>query len=388
MKVAVLVSGGVDSAVALRLLKEQGHDVTAYYLKIWLEDELAYLGDCPWEEDLSYVHAICEQADVPLKIINLQKEYHEKVVGYAIGEIKTGRTPNPDIFCNKLIKFGAFLDHIDARYDKIASGHYAQIKEQDGVFKLMRAPDPIKDQTYFLSSLTQDQLSRLMFPIGHLEKSEVRALANQYDLPNKDRKDSQGICFLGTIKFRDFIKHNVGTQKGDIIEVETGTKMGEHEGFWFYTIGQRSGIGLSGGPWYVVSKDTAQNIVYISRHYYAEDKKRDKLTIGSFNPTAGMSLEDIMAPRYNADSVTRVEVNNNSISVNSSRVILSNAKNCIEGPLKVKLRHGPDLVDCAIKLISDKSATITLAEDDQGIAPGQFAVLYSGQLCLGSGVIE
>ncbi len=350
MKVAVLVSGGVDSSVALRLLKEQGHDVTAYYLKIWLEDELAYLGDCPWEQDLAYVRQVCEQGGVPLKIINLQKEYHEKVVGYAIGEIKAGRTPNPDIFCNKLIKFGAFLDHIDGSYDKIASGHYAQLKEENGVFKLMRAPDPIKDQTYFLSGLSQEQLSCLIFPIGHLQKFEVRALAQKYDLPNKDRKDSQGICFLGKIKFRDFIKHNVGTQTGDIIEAETGKKLGEHEGFWFYTIGQRSGIGLSGGPWYVVSKDIDENIVYVSGEYYSDDKKRDRVTISDFNPTAGIALDEIK--------------------------VLDN--------LQVKLRHGEHMTDCSF----EEGSTIKLAEQDQGIAAGQFAVLYSDDICLGSGVIS
>ncbi|MEX2437826.1 MAG: tRNA 2-thiouridine(34) synthase MnmA, partial [Candidatus Babeliales bacterium] len=338
MKIAVLVSGGVDSAVALNLLKEQGHDLTAYYLKIWLEDELAYLGQCPWDEDLAFVRAVCEQAGVPLKIITLQKEYYDRVVGYAIAEIQAGRTPNPDIFCNKRVKFGSFFDHIDASYDAVATGHYAHIMHENGVFKLATAPDTIKDQTYFLSGLSQEQLSRIVFPLGKLTKKEVRQLAQAYNLANKDRKDSQGICFLGKIKFRDFIKHNVGTQAGVIIELETGATLGEHEGFWFYTIGQRSGLGLAGGPWYVVSKDPQKNIVFISRNYYTDEKLRDTVPIAQFNPTAGMNLQEIAQ--------------------------LSD--------LKVKLRHGPHMVDCAIASCDADCAIIKLSEHDQGIAPGQF----------------
>src|SRR5579871_1845652 len=275
MKIAVLVSGGVDSSVALKLLKDQGHDVTAFYIKIWLEDELSYLGNCPWEEDLSYVRQVCEQLNVPLEIISMQKEYKDEVVAYTIEQVKAGRTPNPDILCNQRSKFGLFLDKIDASFEKVASGHYAQVREKDGIIELFQSPDPIKDQTYFLSHLNQKQLQRVLFPIGHLQKSELRALAHTFNLPNKDRPDSQGICFLGMFKFSDFIKHHLGTQQGNLIESETGKIMGHHDGFWFYTIGQRQGIRLGGGPWYVVAKDCVQNIVYISRNYYDSDKQRD-----------------------------------------------------------------------------------------------------------------
>ena len=244
MKVAVLVSGGVDSSVALQLLKSQGYDVTAFYLKIWLEDELSYLGDCPWENDLSFVKQVCEQLDVPLEVVSLQKEYKDEVVAYTIAEVKAGRTPNPDILCNQRIKFGLFLDKIDPSFEKIASGHYAQVCVKDGIVELLQSPDPIKDQTYFLSHLSQQQLKRVMFPIGHMQKSELRALAHEFNLPNKDRKDSQGICFLGKFKFSDFIRHHLGMQTGKMIESETGTVMGNHDGFWFYTIGQRQGLGL------------------------------------------------------------------------------------------------------------------------------------------------
>ena len=165
MKVAVLLSGGVDSSVALRLLKEQGHEITAFYLKIWLQDEFSFLGECPWEEDLRFARGVCEQVNIPLEVISLQTEYWNNVVSYTIEEIKEGRTPNPDIFCNSLIKFGEFYDKIDPSYEKVASGHYARVEEINRKYFLKTSPDPIKDQTYFLTYLTQRQLQRALFPI-------------------------------------------------------------------------------------------------------------------------------------------------------------------------------------------------------------------------------
>ncbi len=349
MKIAVLVSGGVDSSVALKLLKDQGHDVTAFYLKIWLEDELAYLGDCPWEQDLAYVRSVCEQLQVPLKIISLQKEYWQEVVSYTMKEIKDGRTPNPDILCNSRIKFGMFFNHIDDSFDKVATGHYAQVIEKESLFYLHRAPDPIKDQTYFLSYLTQAQLSRALFPIGHLHKEQVRALAHQFNLPNKDRKDSQGICFLGKLKFSEFIEHHVGQNPGDLIEYETGKKLGTHKGFWFHTIGQRQGSGLAGGPWYVVDKDSHANRVFLSRNYFSSDKKRNSFIVSNCNWVSGV-------PTKHA--------------------------------LQIKIRHGKQLYDGTVVVLSDGRWQVTLAQDDQGIAPGQFAVFYDGSECLGSGIIS
>lgn len=350
MKIAVLVSGGVDSSVGLRLLKDQGHELTAFYLKIWLEDELSYLGDCPWEEDLSYVRAVCEQAGVPLKVVSLQKEYWDEVVSYTMAEIKAGRTPNPDVLCNQRIKFGMFFNHIDDSFDKVATGHYAQVLEMDGDNQLHRAPDPIKDQTYFLSYLNKVQLDRALFPIGHLHKDEVRALAQKYNLPNKERKDSQGICFLGKLKFNDFIKFHVGENPGDMIEYETGKKLGTHKGFWFHTIGQRQGSGLAGGPWYVVAKDPIFNIVYFSRNYYSEDKKRNTFVVSNCNWLSGV------AP-------TKTD-------------------------LQVKIRHGKHIYNCTVIQLSDSDWQVTLTQDDQGIAAGQFAVFYDGTQCLGAGIIQ
>jgi tRNA (5-methylaminomethyl-2-thiouridylate)-methyltransferase len=362
MKIAVLVSGGVDSSVALRILKDQGHDLTAFYLKIWLEDELSYLGQCPWEQDLAFVRQVCEQNEVPLQIVSLQKEYWDQVVSYTMGEIKAGRTPNPDILCNQRIKFGMFFNHIDDSFEKVATGHYAQVlqdastdalqynRDGDRHYRLLKAPDPIKDQTYFLAYLSQAQLSRALFPIGHLHKDQVRQLAQKYNLANKERKDSQGICFLGQLKFNDFIKHHVGERPGDIIEFETGKKLGSHKGFWFHTIGQRQGSGLAGGPWYVVKKDSEANIVYMSRDYYSFDKQRNSFIVSRCNWLSGV------AP--------------------------------VKNELHVKIRHGKQLHNCTLAVLQDGRWQITLAHDDQGIAPGQFAVFYDDQECLGAGIIE
>jgi tRNA-specific 2-thiouridylase len=348
MKIAVLLSGGVDSSVALRLLKEQGHDITAFYLKIWLQDEFAFLGDCPWEEDLKFAREVCSQVNVPLEVLPLQNEYWDTVVKYTIEEVKEGRTPNPDIFCNSLIKFGQFYDKIDSTYEKVASGHYAWIDEEKGKFLLKRSPDPVKDQTYFLAYLTQQQLSRALFPIGKYEKTNIREHAHKYKLPNMDRKDSQGICFLGQVKFKEFIKHHLGEIEGEIIDIDSGKVMGKHPGYYYFTIGQRSGLGLGGGPWYVVKKDVKNNLVYIS----TEDKsvrERDEFKVGKFN-------------WISADLPHKKE-------------------------LKIKIRHGVNLYDCMVIWMDDSKAYVKLDKPDKGIAAGQFAVFYDDEVCLGGGVI-
>ncbi len=349
---AVLVSGGVDSAVALRSLQEQGHEVTAFYLKIWLEDELSHLGNCPWQEDLSYVKAVCDQAKVPLEVVSLQREYWQDVVSYVLSEIKSGRTPNPDIMCNQRIKFGAFERVLGLGFEKIATGHYAQVLKEGTDYKLYRSPDDLKDQTYFLSYLSQTQLARAFFPIGHMTKTQVREKARELNLPNKDRKDSQGICFLGKIKFSDFIRYHVGVQKGMLLEYETGKHLGEHEGFWYYTIGQRQGIRLSGGPWYVVLKDSSSNTVYISKQYYSPEKERKNLVVKDVNWIPG-------APTLPA---------------------------CVG----VKMRHGPHIQRGTLGRIehSISDLALVLDERDQGISEGQFAVFYDGMRCMGGGVIK
>lgn len=351
MKCAVLLSGGVDSSVALALLKAQGVDVTAFYLKIWLEDELSFLGDCPWQEDLSFVEAVCKQQGVPFEVVPLQRAYWDRVVSHTIAEIRAGRTPNPDILCNQRVKFGAFFDVIGSNFDRVATGHYARVARSDGLTHLMMSPDPIKDQTYFLSFLSQAQLSRAAFPIGDCPKTRVRELAEQFDLPTKSRKDSQGICFLGKISFNDFISYHLGEKLGDLIEFETGKRVGEHKGFWFYTIGQRQGIGLSGGPWYVVAKDTTDNTVFISRSYYAPDKIRNSCIIGGCNWITG-------------------EIP-------------------VDQPVQVKLRHGPYQYRAQLAAVGlDRYSVELLDDNSHGIATGQYVVVYRGAECLGGGVIE
>lgn len=354
MKISVLLSGGVDSSVALALLKSQGYDITAYYLKIWLEDELSFLGECPWDEDLKNARAVCEKFDVKLEILNLQKEYLDTVVEYTIKELKAGRTPSPDIFCNKQVKFGAFLKYTTHLYDKVATGHYARIEEtnDNGVnkFLLKTAPDKVKDQTYFLTYLNQEQLSKIWFPIGNYTKKEVRQLAEDFDLPNKNRPDSQGICFLGKIKFSDFVKFHLGEQIGDIIDIDTNKKLGNHKGYWFHTIGQRQGLGLSGGPWYVVKKDLDNNIVYVSNGNTILEKHRNELIVADLNWI-------------------------DKVPTDSSN-------------LKIKLRHGPKVADCEIFHLADGKLSVKMKEYDQGIAQGQFAIFYDGEYCLGGGVID
>lgn len=349
MKIAVLASGGVDSSVVLKLLQGQGHDVTAFYLKIWLEEELSFLGDCPWEDDLAYLRDICEKNTIPLQIIPLQKEYHDEVVGYAIEEIKAGRTPNSDLMCNSKVKFGKFYEKISSEFDLVASGHYADKQIIDGVHYLKKAKDTFKDQTYFLAHLSQEQLKRAIFPLGPYFKSEVRQLAQQFNLPNQSRKDSQGICFLGKIKYNDFVKHHLGEFPGDFINADNGLKVGQHKGYWFHTIGQRKGIELSGGPWYVVKKDLGTNTVYISNSYH-------QLPRNSFN------IEKI-----------------HWISGTPNEHQLAN--------LQVKIRHGENLYDCSLVNLNQNSAYVQIAGNDQGFAPGQFAVFYSDQICLGAATI-
>ena len=350
MAVAVLLSGGVDSSVALRLLKQQdNHDLRAFYLKIWLEDDLAFLGECPWEADLGFARAVCEQVGVPLEIVSLQSEYREAVVEHALGELRAGRTPSPDILCNQRIKFGIFLDRIGPEYEKVASGHYAAIQSGAGAFRLRRGVDPVKDQTYFLSNLGQHQLARACFPIGHLHKIEVRDLAARFDLPTRDRPDSQGICFLGKISYRDFVRFHLGEQPGDIVEYETGKKLGRHLGPWFHTIGQRHGLGLSGGPWYVVAKDMERNIVHVSHGERHERWSRSRFTVGRINWIGGKP----------------------------------------DSPgLQVKIRHGPDTPACTVEFVGSGRVHVALVRPDAGVAPGQHAVFYDGETCLGGGVIE
>jgi tRNA (5-methylaminomethyl-2-thiouridylate)-methyltransferase len=355
--------------VALRLAKEQGHAVTAFYLKIWLQDELSFLGDCPWEEDLGFVRAVCEQANVPLKVVSLQQEYQDRVVDHALRELKLGRTPSPDILCNERVKFGLFTERIDSGFEKIVSGHYAQIEPQDDGYVLKRSPDPIKDQTYFLSRLRQDQLRRLWFPIGHLTKSQVRSLAQEFELPNRNRKDSQGICFLGKIQYTEFVKYHLGQKSGSIVDVVTGKVLGVHEGAWFFTIGQREGLGLGAGPWYVVQKNLDSNTVYVAHRDEREPYGCKRFVVGDVHWILNEPCDGEM-------ELASLEMwKEETTRPSTSR-------------LQTKLRHTPHLEDCSIRRLPNGQWQVTLTNADFGVASGQSAVFYEDDICLGSGVIE
>lgn len=376
MKIAVLLSGGVDSSVALALLKKAGHrDITAFYLKIWLEDDMAYMGSCPWEEDLSYARAVCESMDVPLEVIPLQTQYYQRVVSYALEELRKGNTPSPDIFCNERVKFGAFFEEVGDRFDKVATGHYGRIDwlpmggdrgldpmdplagKGEGRWRLLRAPDPVKDQSYFLSHLDQSRLSRIVFPVGNFLKGQVRKLAAEWELANRNRPDSQGICFLGKIKYPDFVRYYLGEKEGPIVNADTGDVLGTHKGTWFHTTGQRTGLGLGNGPWYVRAADRERNIIYAGHQVALQAALRTRLSAHDFRWTAGAAPEDL---------VRGMEVR-----------------------LKAKLRHGPQLVDCTVRSQEGRGdrVEVVLDQGDPGVAPGQFCVLYRGEECLGSGTI-
>ena len=357
-RIAVLLSGGVDSALALALLHEAGHQLTAFYLKIWLEEELAFLGECPWEEDLGYARAVCEQFQVPLVVVPFQSEYQAAVVEYVLAALRAGHTPSPDLLCNRAIKFGAFVDQIGAAYDAVASGHYARLATTaDGRRQLLRGVDPAKDQSYFLAYLRGEQLRRLRFPLGGLHKRQVRALARERELAPSNRRDSQGICFLGKLSYPAFVRANLGERPGPIRELAGGALLGTHRGHWFHTIGQRQGLGLGDGPWYVVAKDVAANTVYVAHEATAAAPSSVLLTgCNWIEPVA-------QTPRHDTSLLVRIRHG--------------------DRPRPCRLRAAPEAAPDALRLQFD--------EPQPGIASGQFAVLYGGAggaVCYGAGVMQ
>jgi tRNA (5-methylaminomethyl-2-thiouridylate)-methyltransferase len=351
MEIAALVSGGVDSSVTIPLLKEKGVDPVIFYITIGMEDEPGYV-DCPSEEDIEITTFIAKKYGCCMEVIDLQKEYWESVVAYTIDAVKKGLTPNPDVMCNRMIKFGAFEEGYGKQFDKISTGHYATVIENEKGFFLGTAVDPVKDQTYFLARITYQQLSKLMFPIGSLQKHEVRRLAEEMRLPSAQRPDSQGICFLGKINYNDFIRRYTGEKEGSIVELETGKILGRHKGFWFHTIGQRKGLGLSQGPWFVVKKDVDENIVYVSNGY---------------DPIA----------QY-AESIDLLDV----------QLLHPNFQLAEGMDVRFKIRHQPDFNLGKIGMV-DGQLSIRSARPISGVAPGQFGVIYDAvePICLGSGVI-
>jgi tRNA-specific 2-thiouridylase len=288
-KIYVALSGGVDSSVVAALLVERGYDVTGVYMKNWSNNN-GISDTCPWEEDVAEVEKVANHLGIPWKVYNFEKEYKERILNYFFHEYKVGRTPNPDILCNNLVKFDLFAKKVFAEgATHVATGHYARRQgtqgfpwEQTGELGLYTAIDSTKDQCYFLQRLSKEQLENALFPLGGLYKSEVRVLAKQFNLPNALRKDSQGICFIGDIDVKDFIRKNLQTNPGDIIDTDSGKIVGKHQGLWFYTIGQRQGIEIasSGEPYFVVGKNAVNNQLEIARghEHHLLRKKIIKIT--------------------------------------------------------------------------------------------------------------
>ena len=356
MNVAALVSGGVDSSVVVHLLKEQGITPDIFYIRIGMEDEEGYI-DCPAEEDIEITSFIARKYGCRFQEVNLHKEYWDNVVAYTIDSVRRGLTPNPDVMCNKLIKFGAFEQRWGKDYDRTATGHYATIAQVDGTPFLATAKDPIKDQTDFLSQLDFGQISKLMFPIGHLMKSEVRDIAHTAHLPSADRKDSQGICFLGKINYNDFLRRYLGEREGQIVELETGRILGTHRGYWFHTIGQRKGLLLSGGPWFVVKKDIEQNILYVSQGYDPDAQYGKDINLLGFHYLSADLWSGIL------DSGQPVDV-------------------------QFKIRHTPDFASGRL-VRTPEGYCIHSDVRIQGIAAGQYATIYDSdaRLVVASGMI-
>jgi len=352
MNIATLLSGGVDSSVVVHLLKETGYTPTLFYIKIGMDDD--ELLHCSSEEDIEMASLIARKYGCKLEIIDLHKDYWDNVVSYTIDKVKLGLTPNPDVMCNKLIKFGVFEQRVGKDFDKTATGHYANTIEENGKVYLATAKDPVKDQTDFLAQIDSLQVSKLMFPIGNLMKNEVREIALKAELPSAKRQDSQGICFLGKVNYNDFIRRYLGEKVGPIVELETGKVLGKHNGYWFHTVGQRKGLGLSGGPWYVIKKDIAANIVYASKGFEVETQYGNEFSMRDFHFIANNPWQ------------------------NSSNEI----------DITFKIRHTPDFTPGKIVLSSD-GVHLRSTQRLQGIAPGQFGVIYDAEsrICIGSGEI-
>ncbi len=361
MKIAVLISGGVDSAVVVHKLYHEGHDLHLFYIRIGMDNGE---GDCSADEDIEMCELIARKYGLPLKVVSLHNVYWDHVMAYPLDTVKRGLTSHPDMMCNKMIKFGFFEERWGHEFDKTATGHYASVKEKDGKLYLGTAKDPVKDQTDFLAQISYDQLSHIMFPLGNLTKAEVREIAKEANLPNARRKDSQGICFLGKINYSDFIARHLGEKPGPIIDIADGKKIGTHRGYWFYTIGQRKGLGLSGGPWFVVKKNVRDNVVYVANGYATP------MQYGRLIP-----LEE---PNWITVSPFEAGPSEDGRSKHGGSVRIS-----------FKTRHSPEFHTGVLTKGRD-GLEIHSDSDVQGIAPGQFAIIYTEDrnLCFGSAMIS
>ena len=348
-KIAVLLSGGVDSSVVLYELVQHGLHPDCFYIKIGPEQEEEW--DCSSEEDLEMATAVAHRYGCKLEVIDCHKEYWDQVTKYTMDKVKAGFTPNPDVMCNRLIKFGAFHDKKGKDYDLIATGHYAQTEIINGKKWLVTSPDPVKDQTDFLAQIYDWQLKKAIFPIGHFQKDEVRVIAEREHLINAKRKDSQGICFLGKINYNDYIRKYLGENIGEVLELQTNKRIGQHKGLWFYTIGQRHGLGFGGGPWFVVKKDVNNNILYVSKGYEPSSAFKSEFGVSDFH---------FLTEEVDLSNVT------------------------------FKIRHTPEFHKARMEKINDNKYRLYSECPIHGVAPGQFCVVYDEEhhKCIGSGEIS
>ncbi|MDD2775909.1 MAG: tRNA 2-thiouridine(34) synthase MnmA [Gallionella sp.] len=354
-RVVVGMSGGVDSSVTALLLKQQGYEVIGLFMKNWEDDDNSEY--CSSRQDLLDAVSVADTIGIPIEAVNFSKEYKERVFSYFLREYQAGRTPNPDILCNAEIKFKAFLDHaMQLGADCIATGHYAQVREVDGLFQLCKAADDTKDQSYFLHRLNQAQLSKAMFPLGNVLKSEVRRIAEQHGLSNHAKKDSTGICFIGERPFREFLNRYLPTQPGDM-RTPAGEIVGQHQGLSFYTIGQRQGLGIggaknaSGEPWFVYGKDMANNRLLVVQGHDHLVLQAPRLLALESHWISGTAPE--LHHRYAA-----------------------------------KTRYRQADAPCQFVDLHEKQCTIAFEQPQWAITPGQSVVVYDGEVCLGGAIIE
>lgn len=353
LKVIVGISGGVDSSVAAALLKKQGYEVVGVFMKNW-SDSFAVIQDCPWKQDLADATAVAKKLDIPLLVFNFEQEYKRKVINYFFSEYKSGRTPNPDILCNSEIKFKLFFDKaLEMGADFIATGHYARTKLINKQTVLLKGKDTNKDQSYFLYGINHEVLKKVLFPIGEYTKPEVREMAKKMKLPTKDKKDSQGICFIGEVDLRLFLSQYIKAIPGDIIDAETKQKIGSHEGLAWYTIGQRKGIKLGGTglPLYVVDKDMKKNILYVVK--------------GTHHPYL-----------YKSD-----------LQVEKINWLIDTPSLPIEIKAKIRYRQPDQEATLVLENKRNNKFFVKFKEPQRAVTPGQSAVFYQGEQCLGGGII-
>lgn len=363
-RVYVGMSGGVDSSVSAYLLKKQGYDVTGVFIKVWQPDTT----DCGWKDERRDAMRVAAVLDIPFLTLDFSEQYKKEVVDYMIEEYRQGRTPNPDVMCNRYVKFGSFLKYaLEQGVDYVATGHYAQnTLNSSGLFELREGDDSNKDQSYFLWTLTQDDLKHVLFPVGHIEKPEVRRIAEKAGLPVFDKKDSQGVCFIGHLDMKEFLKEYIQTKPGDVLDVD-GKVIGSHEGAELYTIGERHGFtinntGISSEPRFIISKNIKTNTLVVATKSEQES------------------------------SVKKVEKDSYS---SSHQVILTNISfsqpidHYIGKNISARIRYRQEKQGCIIEKSSDLNHyTVTFDKPQKGMAEGQSVVLYDGNVCLGGGILN